>query len=449
MAENKEYMVLWVDKMAEQTKQMKTSRKKIIDYVDIETLKEILEAFTTTTGLMANIVDVEGVSIFPREGVNKCCKFCRIIYGLEGGKKRCCSAYKRAGKQAALFGEPYIFRCPSGLIEWAAPLILNEEHVGTIICGQVLMWEPEEFFWIELREMNKSLTSDFKELFAAVEELPVISGHQVQASAYLLYVVANYIMKAGWENYEQVKELAKQQSQYVAEIENRKILEKQAGEDAAYPLIDENEIILQLRKNQVDSKNYFQTVISRLRFESNHQMGIMQAKMTELLVILSRAVNQMGFDPTQFMDINHKYILRFYKTESADNLSVLVSKAIDQYLDRMQKLTEKPLTTNAKMIIDYIEKNYRKNLTLEDISDAVCLSSGYAGRLFKEQTGMPIMDYVTKVRMEKAKKLLLKPHYQIQTIAESVGYSDLSYFTKVFKRVEGLTPSQFRKYHNR
>lgn len=435
--------------MAEKIKQIKTSRKKIIDYVDIETLKEILEAFTTTTGLMANIVDVDGISIFPRSGINKCCKFCRIIYGLEGGKSRCSSAYKRAGKQAALFGEPYIFRCPAGLIEWAAPLILNQEHVGTIICGQVLMWEPEEFFWIELREMNKSLTSDFKELFAAVAELPIISGHQVQAAAYLLYVVANYIMKAGWENYEQVKELAKQQSLYIAEIENRKLLEKQADKDTVYSLIDENEMILQLRKDQVESKGYFQAVISRLRFESHNNLDSMRAKTTELLVILLRAVNQMGFDGESFLDINHQYILQFYEEASADNLSVLVSKAIDAYLERMRQLIDKPLTKNAKMIMEYIENNYRKSLSLEEISDAVCLSSGYAGRIFKEQTGMPIMDYVSKVRMEKAKKLLLKPQYQIQTIAESIGYADLSYFTKVFKKVEGVTPSQFRKYHNR
>ena len=200
----------------------KPNQKRLNDLVDIKTLQEILDAFTTTTGLMANIVDGEGVSIFPRKGIKKCCKFCRIIYSLEGGKNRCQAAYKRAGKQAALFGEPYIFRCPSGLIEWAAPIVLNGEHVGTIICGQVLMWEPEEFFWIELRKMNQTLTDDFEELFEAVGELAIVTGNQVQASAYLLYVVANYIMKAGWENFEQSREFARQRTLYHAEIENHK-----------------------------------------------------------------------------------------------------------------------------------------------------------------------------------------------------------------------------------
>ena len=169
------------------------SRQELLNLIDMESLKEILNAFTTTTGLTANVVDVNGRSIFARKDVTKCCKFCKLIMAMDHGLERCQSAYKRAGRQAALFGEPYIFRCPAGLIEWAAPIMVNGRHLGSIICGQVLMWEPEEFFWIELREMNKSLTSNFKELFKAVEELPVVSGDTVQAASYLLYIVANFI----------------------------------------------------------------------------------------------------------------------------------------------------------------------------------------------------------------------------------------------------------------
>ncbi len=432
-----------------QTSIFRTSQNRIIDFVDIGTLKEILDSFTTTTSLMADIVDVEGISIFPRSGIKKCCRFCRIIYGLKDGNNRCQSAYKRAGKQAAMFGEPYIFRCPSGLIEWAAPIILNGEHVGTIICGQVLMWKPEEFFWIELREMNKSLTTDFQDLFEAVRELPIISGHQVQAAAYLLYVVANYIMKAGWENYEQIKEFASQQSMYYAEIENRKILEKQLGSSSGGSLVDENEIMVELYKNEKSAKAYLQAVIFGLRYESHNNLSVVRAKMTELLVILLRVTNQMGLEMSKFLDINNNYIGKIYETNSVENLCVLASIAVDAYLERIKETQNKPLNANIKMMIEYIENEYMKNLSLKAISDSVCLSPGYASRMFKDHMGMSINDYVLKVRIQKAKKLLLNPHYQIQTIAENVGFSDSGYFTKVFKTSEGITPTQFRKYHKR
>ncbi|WP_414733737.1 PocR ligand-binding domain-containing protein [Acetobacterium carbinolicum] len=433
----------------DQSETLQPTQKRLSDLVDIKTLQEILDAFTTTTGLMANIVDGEGVSIFPRKGIKKCCKFCRIIYSLEGGKNRCQAAYKRAGKQAALFGEPYIFRCPSGLIEWAAPIVLNGEHVGTIICGQVLMWEPEEFFWIELRKMNQAITDDFEELFEAVGELAIVTGNQVQASAYLLYVVANYIMKAGWENFEQSREFARQRTLYHAEIENHKSREEHADKSESRSLIDEDEIIVQLQQNRKKAKAYLEGLISGLRYEAHQNLAPMRAKMTELLVVLSRVVNRIGPAMAPFLQINDHAIGLIYQTTSQENITVITSKAVDAYLEQLEAVTVKPENPNIALMTNYIENHYPDNLTVEAIADAACLSPGYAGRIFKEQLGLPIMDYVLKVRIEKSKKLLLNPHYQIQAIAEKVGYGDAGYFTKVFRKFEGITPTQFRKVHKR
>ncbi|AWW26182.1 PocR ligand-binding domain-containing protein [Acetobacterium sp. KB-1] len=433
----------------DQSETLQPTQKRLSDLVDIKTLQEILDAFTTTTGLMANIVDGEGVSIFPRKGIKKCCKFCRIIYSLEGGKNRCQAAYKRAGKQAALFGEPYIFRCPSGLIEWAAPIVLNGEHVGTIICGQVLMWEPEEFFWIELRKMNQAITDDFEELFEAVGELAIVTGNQVQASAYLLYVVANYIMKAGWENFEQSREFARQRTLYHAEIENHKSREEQADKSDRRSLLDEDEIIVQLQQNRKKAKAYLEGLISGLRYEAHQNLAQLRAKMTELLVVLSRVVNRIGLAMAPFLHINDQAIGQIYQTTSQENISVITSKAVDAYLEQLEAAAVKPENPNISLMTDYIDKHYPDNLTVEAIADAACLSPGYAGRIFKEQLGLSIMDYVLKVRIDKSKKLLLNPHYQIQAIAEKVGYGDAGYFTKVFRKFEGITPTQFRKIHKR
>lgn len=431
----------------DQTNHAQTENNRLSDLVDIKTLQEILDAFTTTTGLMANIVDVEGVSIFPRKGIKKCSKFCRLIYDLEGGKSRCQAAYKRAGKQAALFGEPYIFRCPSGLVEWAAPIILNGQHVGTIICGQVLMWEPEEFFWIELRKMNQPITDDFEELFAAVSELPIATGNQVQASAYLLYVVANYIMKTGWENIEQSREFDRQRSLYHAEIEKHK--EGQDDQTATVLLISEEEMFRKLQKNRHKAKAYLEAQIARLRFEAHQNPTVMQAKMTELLIILARVVVRLGADTSNFADINQQTIPRLYQSDSIEQISVLAAKAVDSYLERLDTMLKEPDNPNIELMLAYIEKHYNENLTVERIAAAAQLSVGYAGRIFRKSLGHPIMDHVTTVRIEKSKELLLNPHYQIQAIAENIGYDDAGYFTKVFKKAEGITPTQFRKMYKR
>lgn len=421
--------------------------KRILDYVDITTLKKILNAFTTTTNLMANIVDVEGISIFSKKDVEKCSKFCRIIYGLENGIERCRSAYKRAGKQASIFGEPYIFRCPSGLIEWAAPIKVNEEHIGTVICGQVLMWEPEEFFWIELREMNKDIISDFQPLFQAVEELPVITGPQVQAAAYLLYVVANYIMEAGWKNYNQIEEYSNLSSMYHAEIENKKNSEKQFDcVNSVDSLIEENEIVVQLYGNEKKAKGYLQNLIAIIRYESGNHLTMMRSKIAELLIVLSRVTGSMGMDAAYSSEIINEYIPRIFDANSIENLNIITLKAIDRYLEGVKKISSKSSHGKVSAIMRFIENNYMHELTLEKISGSIYLSPSYAGRMFKDNTGMSIMTYVNKVRIAKAKKFLLNPHYQIEGIAQNVGFTDASYFTKVFKKVEGISPTHFRKH---
>ena len=87
-----------------------SSRAHLIQLVDKEIIIKILDAFTNVTGLTANIVDVEGHSIFSRKDAQKNCEFCHMIWKMEKQKgiSRCVGAYARAGKQAAIFDEPYI-----------------------------------------------------------------------------------------------------------------------------------------------------------------------------------------------------------------------------------------------------------------------------------------------------------------------------------------------------
>jgi YesN/AraC family two-component response regulator len=282
-----------------------------------------------------------------------------------------------------------------------------------------------------------------------VGELAIVTGNQVQASAYLLYVVANYIMKAGWENFEQSREFARQRTLYHAEIENHKSREEQADKSDRRSLIDEDEIIVQLQQNRKKAKAYLEGLISGLRYEAHQNLALMRAKMTELLVVLSRVVNRIGPAMAPFLQINDHAIGQIYQTTSQENISVITSKAVDAYLEQLEAAAVKPENPNIALMTEYIENHYPDNLTVEAIADAACLSPGYAGRFFKEQLGMPIMDYVLKVRIDKSKKLLLNPHYQIQAIAEKVGYGDAGYFTKVFRKFEGITPTQFRKVHKR
>ncbi len=95
----------------------------------------------------------------------------------------------------------------------------------------------------------------------------------------------------------------------------------------------------------------------------------------------------------------------------------------------------------------YISDNYSAHLQLENISRQVFLSKSYFSALFKKATGMSIIEYLQKTRIEKACQLISTGNYKITRIAEMVGYSDYRFFNKTFQKFMGLTAIEYKKKH--
>jgi AraC family transcriptional regulator of arabinose operon len=94
----------------------------------------------------------------------------------------------------------------------------------------------------------------------------------------------------------------------------------------------------------------------------------------------------------------------------------------------------------------YIEDHYFEQITLENLASKLCVTPQYTCSLFQNTLGIRPFEYITKIRLRKAKELLLRQHeLNINEIARKVGYENVSYFNKVFMRDEGTTPKQFRR----
>ncbi|WP_282937058.1 response regulator [Paenibacillus sp. RC67] len=96
-------------------------------------------------------------------------------------------------------------------------------------------------------------------------------------------------------------------------------------------------------------------------------------------------------------------------------------------------------------IAKYIQNHYHQDITLQEIANHFYLSREYISRKFKQEFKVNLSDYLSDIRVEKAKLLLLNPHLRIAQVAEMVGYDDEKYFSKVFKKTVGLSPNEYRK----
>ncbi|MCR8629983.1 response regulator [Paenibacillus radicis (ex Xue et al. 2023)] len=94
---------------------------------------------------------------------------------------------------------------------------------------------------------------------------------------------------------------------------------------------------------------------------------------------------------------------------------------------------------------DYIYASFSEEISLQYVAELVHLNKTYLSELFKKETGTSFNDFLTQVRIEKAKELILAGEVKMGAMAEQVGYPDGSYFTKVFKKVTGMTPMEFKQ----
>ena len=96
---------------------------------------------------------------------------------------------------------------------------------------------------------------------------------------------------------------------------------------------------------------------------------------------------------------------------------------------------------------EYIALNYSKKITLKGMADELYISPNYLCELFKRHTNKTLTDYISAYRIGKAKELLLDVRYRVNDVAYMVGFSDAQYFSSLFKKRVGMTPTEFRNNH--
>lgn len=161
-----------------------------------------------------------------------------------------------------------------------------------------------------------------------------------------------------------------------------------------------------------------------------------------LLVILDVAV-QMGFADTD-EDTERRYIWK--EIDRVPDLSSM-EKYILSFLDLFLPPSEAE-GSSAKMreILQYIHKHFHeKGFTIQDIADHVALSETYLCSLFKKQRAGTVKEYISSLRVEKAKELLLDKELKLYEVADRTGFADANYFTTFFKKYVGCTPSEYRE----
>ena len=138
------------------------------------------------------------------------------------------------------------------------------------------------------------------------------------------------------------------------------------------------------------------------------------------------------------------YILKPVNFEEFGSSIDRLKAAIFESKIREETGSKKQETKAIVNIIKYLEEHLSEEISLNILAEEFHFSPQYVSRLFKSEIGVNFLSYLTNMRMENAKRLLASSDVSIAEIAMRVGYGDYRVFTKSFKKIEGLTPSQYR-----
>ncbi|HHU79331.1 MAG: PocR ligand-binding domain-containing protein [Caldicoprobacterales bacterium] len=422
------------------------------DVIDIDEMKKILNSFILATGLGAICVNDKGESAIVPEEHEAYCSFCKIIRSDPEGRRRCADSMNKAGKLAAKLGEPYISRCHAGLIEFAAPILFNDIYLGSISCGPVLMWEWDEIAIQEFLNLTADLNINREALLAASREIKVLTGRNVQAAAELLYITANHFAKSSIITLQQRKELSEQQSRLAemifehkkAEERIRLLEERVKCED--YPMDKENELLSNVRMgDRTGAKKILNELLAVIFLRSSGNIELIKARVLELVIVISRAAVEGGASLDKLLGLNYSFISELAEKNRFEDICSWIVKVLDTFLDTVYESRNIKNSALLGEAVRYIRENYNENLSLEDVAQKVFISPYYLSHLFREELGITFLEYLTRIRIEEAKKLLQDRSLTIFDISARVGYEDPGYFSKVFKKNMGVSPNQYRK----
>ena len=208
----------------------------------------------------------------------------------------------------------------------------------------------------------------------------------------------------------------------------------------------ENDMIRAVTMGQTQMESRFRTAFNEHFLEKRAQNPVRNAKNYAIIMntLLRKAAERGGVHPLYIDRVSADFAKSIEKILSTHEITSLMCDMFGTYCRLVRSHANDNLPAVVKQAILVIESDLAADLSPSALAKSLCVSLGYLSTAFKKATGKTICEYVREKRMEYAAYLLSSTNQQIQTIAFSCGIMDFQYFSKLFKKQFGKTPTDYR-----
>ena len=163
-----------------------------------------------------------------------------------------------------------------------------------------------------------------------------------------------------------------------------------------------------------------------------------------LILLTFTTLNELGYNAGEILGTNDNTLINLNRVESLEEMEQLLTSFFNRINDYIR---QKRISLNHQLVEEirqHIDLHFAEDITLSGMANQYKISPSYLSLLFAERTGKNFIDYLTERRIKKAKELLKHTDLKIYEISNSVGYHDSFYFSNCFKKITGVSPSEYR-----
>ena len=406
-----------------------------------EMIHELLESYYLNTHIYCAAFDLAG-KIYSRKGCFNRSAFCNFIHWFD---------YQNSCKQSCIYGalqaktknEPYIYFCPYGLVNSTVPVYLDGIDIY-LTGGPVLIHGVDDILTSGIIAQNQLLKSRYHNVRARLNEVKVVDfANVVQYSDMLAKMAGELQLKKDHKAGENCR--TKGAYFFVPDFDEG------INKDAFMMKMESSQLEMQMEEliSEIEKgdqqgvnrilNNFLDVLSSCISFEAVKLKAL--SLVMSSIVLLGQLDDQFKERFKYFFMVDHIVISIF----ATSDISELSDKLVRIFGNTLSCFSCEGNVKNKDLLyraLNYIRNNY-STVCLDDVSAEIGLNPSYFSKIFKDGLGVNYCQYVNKIRIEQSKKLL-REGLPLSEIAQMVGFNDQSYFTRVFRKYEGVSPYKWQ-----
>jgi AraC-like DNA-binding protein len=390
--------------------QIQKPAAEVASVIDVIRLRyqALAESYRAVWGLPCVLVDVEGRVL---AGASECPAAC-------AAQAACVAARKRAVEESARWGEPFVLLCPQENLLWAVPVMDNMRVVGGLIAATRApapdntggAWSAKTIrqavAGLQTLAVESNLTN------AAYLELQRLAARREGERAKAIHALKDH-------NYQTIREV------YLVEEPALISAIKQGDRRAARGIINR--------------------VLVGIYFLGRDRPALLKSLLLELVVMMSRSAVEAGADPSELLGANYSSLATLAAIDGEEDLTAWLVAMLERIMDAIKSNRQYPISVMMGKAISFMQEHLHEDISRDDVAKVACLSPSHFSRVVKHTFGQSFTELLTQMRVDRAKEMLIRTEKSLIQICLDCGFNDQSYFTKVFQKVTGHPPGEFRR----